>query len=123
MLEGVTFDWEELEECELAVELEPELSVEVLLVVEDVDDISVDVELELGVWLGLGEELDLPLPDFSDTTMLAFSPGGTVTTQNWAPPAPLSLSSPVTSLTPFSPGLILQGRPLQPLPSHSISTP
>jgi hypothetical protein len=72
-----------------------------------------------------GESLLLPPPpppDFSKTTTLAFSPLGTVTTQKVAPPAPTAVL-PIISLTAFTAGSILHGRPLQPPPSHSISTP
>jgi hypothetical protein len=63
-----------------------------------------------------------PPPDLSNTTMLAFSPLGTVTTQKAPPPAPIE-ELPVISLTMFTAGSILHGRPLQLPPSHSISTP
>lgn len=62
------------------------------------------------------------LPPLSNTTIWAFSPLGTVTTQNAAPPAPSSVL-PIISLTLFTAGSILQGSPLHPSPSHSISTP
>lgn len=139
LLEGVTFELDVLlAELELEVELELDLElevevlvavlVEVLLVFEDEVDVEVDVELlelevELGVGVGVEEVLELRLPAFSNTLILAFPPGGTVTTQNLPPPAPAPPLEPVTSLTPFSAGSILQGRPLQPPPSHSISTP
>ena len=59
-----------------------------------------------------------PDPSKKDTTMLAFAPFGTVTTQKSEPPAPealLSLSTPSPET--------LQGRPLQSLSGHSISRP
>lgn len=71
------------------------------------------------------EDSSLPpllLPPLSKTTICAFSPFGTVTTQNEAPPAPSSVL-PIISLTLFTSGSILQGSPLHPSPSHSISTP
>lgn len=66
----------------------------------------------------------LPLLPASKTTMFAFLPLGTVTTQKAAPPAPSALSAEVTSFKALTEGSILQGRPLQPAPSsHVISTP
>lgn len=63
-----------------------------------------------------------PLPPFSNTLTWAVSPLGTVTTQKLPPPAP-GLLPPVTSLTLWTSGSILHGRPLQPEPSQMISTP
>ena len=66
----------------------------------------------------------LPAPESGPwkTTKLALTPCGTVTTQKAAPPAP-SVFAPTISFTPLVPGSIAQGRPLQPSPSHTISTP
>ena len=117
------------------------LDVEVVDGVEVVEGVVVD-GVGLGVLLALlallvlevegtamdDDELEPPeppepLPPFSNTTTWAFSPLGTVTTQKAPSPAPPVVVSPVTSLTLFVFGSILQGRPLQPPPSHSISTP
>jgi hypothetical protein len=76
------------------------------------------------------EPLPLPLPepepadpdDFSKTTKLAFTFGGTVTTQKLPPPAP-SVLVPSISLTLCLAGSTAQGRPLQPGLSQTISTP
>jgi hypothetical protein len=58
-----------------------------------------------------------------NTTMLAFTPEGTVTTQKLAPPAPLAWSALETPPTPALEGSMEQGRPLQPSPSHSMLMP
>ena len=68
-----------------------------------------------GVWLLLP-------PPFSNTSKLAVSPLGTVTTQNVPPPAPL-VALPTISLTPFWLGSIAHGSPLQPEPLQVILTP
>lgn len=122
LAEGVTVALELASEDEASEE--DEAGVDVL---EDVLLDEVVVVLELGWEVEGGavvEEasLPLPLPDFSKMTTLAFSPLGTVTTQKVAPPAPTE-ELPIISLTAFTSGSILQGRPLQPPPSHSISTP
>jgi hypothetical protein len=100
------------------------VSVEVLVLV------GVGVGVEVLVLVGVAELVEtemvsdsvLPLPSFSKTTMWAVSPLGTVTTQPVAPPAPVK-GLPIISLTELTAGSILQGRPLQPSPSHSISIP
>jgi len=98
--------------------------------VELVDDevLVLVLEVELAVLVGMATVVDEvssspPMKSFSQTTMLAFSPLGTVTTQNEPPPAPSVLVSPVISLTSLVLGSILQGRPSQLPPSHWISTP
>jgi hypothetical protein len=63
---------------------------------------------------------ELPL---SKTTMLAFPPGGMVTTQKAAPPAPTAWSALVTPPMPLVEGSMEHGVPLQPDPAHSIFTP
>lgn len=91
---------------------------------EVVDVGGVELELTMVLLLALVAELELPLLPASKTTMFAFLPGGTVTTQNAAPPAPSELSLEVTSFNPLTEGSILQGRPLQPASSSQvISTP
>lgn len=104
------------------------VSVEVLVLV--LVGVGVGVEVLVLVLVGVavlvGTEMVsdsvLPLPSFSKTTMWAVSPLGTVTTQPVAPPAPVK-GVPIISLTLLTAGSILQGRPLQPSPSHSISIP
>jgi hypothetical protein len=86
--------------------------------------LELELELEVAELVGtetVSEEV-LPLPSFSKTTICAVSPFGTVTTQPVAPPAPTK-GFPIISLTELTAGSILQGRPLQPSPSHSISIP
>ena len=90
--------------------------------VDDDDDVVDDGEEDGGFescLLALSSAGAGPEPK---TTMLAFDPWGTVTTQNAPPPAP-SDELPTISLTLFFSGSIAQGRPLQPPPSHSILTP
>jgi hypothetical protein len=142
----VTLKAEVVEEVELAVEVELEVGVGVEVEVSDGVEVDVGVsvvlvlvgvgvgvevlvlELELLVEVGVLVETSmvsdevLPLPSFSKTTMCAVEPLGTVTTQPVAPPAPTK-GSPIISLTLLTAGSILQGRPLQPPPSHSISIP
>ena len=104
-------DVEELCVLEELLELELELALEVVLAAELVGIAAVV------------DEVSSSSPPFSKTTIWAFSPLGTVTTQKAPSPAPPVVVSPVTSLTLFMFGSILQGRPLHPPPSHSISTP
>jgi hypothetical protein len=144
----VTLKAEVVEEVELAVEVELEVGVGVEVEVSEGVEVEVGVsvvlvlvgvgvgvevlvlvlELELLVDVGVLVETSmvsdevLPLPSFSKTTMCAVEPLGTVTTQPVAPPAPTK-GSPIISLTLLIAGSILQGRPLQPPPSHSISIP
>lgn len=62
-------------------------------------------------------------PPTSKSTKFAVPPEGTVTTQKSPPPAPDAESELVTELSPAE-GSILQGRPLQLVPSgHVISIP
>lgn len=68
------------------------------------------------------ELLPAPLKPPSNTTKLALLPLGTVTTQKLAPPAP-SVLVPVISFTVCLDGSMAHGRPLQPPPSQTISTP
>ena len=113
-----------LEEVVEPVEDVDELCVlEALLVLEVVLVLEVELEAELVGRATVADEVSSSLPSFSKTTTWAFSPFGTVTTQKAPSPAPPVVVSPVTSLTLFVFGSILQGRSLQPLPSHSISTP
>jgi hypothetical protein len=133
-------------ELSLAVEVELGVGVEVGVSVDE--GVGVGVEVGVGVLVGVSVEVlvlvgvevlvlvgvavlvetemvsdsVLPLPSFSKTTMWAVSPLGTVTTQPVAPPAPVK-GVPIISLTELTAGSILQGRPLQPPPSHSISIP
>lgn len=99
-------------------------------------EVSVEVSELVGVGVGVGvlvldevaglvgsELLESSLAPISKTTMLALEPGGTVTTQPVAPPAPMNTSKALIWLTSMLEGSILQGRPLQPSPSHSISIP
>ena len=58
----------------------------------------------------------------SKTTKLALPPFGTVTTQKLAPPTPMVPPLDI-SLTLCFEGSMAQGRPLQPPPSQTISTP
>lgn len=95
----------ELEDVELEVELEVELD-ELLDEVElGVDDfgVGVGVGVCVGMGDGLGEdsalepdEPEAAEPPAGNTTTLADSPLGTVTTQKSAPPAPDALSGLVT---------------------------
>lgn len=62
-------------------------------------------------------------PSVLKTTILALWPLGTVTTQNSAPPTPFVETGLFSPPMPSSAGLMEQGRPLQPPPSHSILTP
>lgn len=127
LAEGVTVALLELESVSVGFDEDDEAEVDVL---EDsmLDEVVLVVELGLeGAAVVEWESsspplLPLPPPDFSKTTTLAFSPLGTVTTQKVAPPAPTEVL-PIISLTAFTAGSILHGRPLQPSPSHSISIP
>lgn len=97
------------------------------LVVDD-EELVLVLEVELEVLVGIATVVDevsssSPMKSFSQTTMLAFSPLGTVTTQKEPPPAPSVVVSPVISLTPLLLGSILQGSPSQLLLSHCISAP
>ena len=113
-----------LEEVVEPVEDVDELCVlEALLVLEVVLVREVELAAELVGIAAVADEVSSSSPPFSKTTIWAFSPLGTVTTQKAPSPAPPVVVSPVTSLTLFVFGSILQGRPLQPPPSHSISTP
>ena len=99
---------------------------------EGVDDGAGEEELEDGLGSSLppsfGFSSLLPFPlspeppllPASKTTIVAWVPLGTVTTQKAAPPAP-SVPLPVISLTLFLAGSISQGSPLH--PSHSTLTP
>lgn len=125
LAEGVTVALLELESVSVGFDEDDEAEVDVL---EDsmLDEVVLVVELGLEgaavvEWESSSPPL-LPLPDFSKTTTLDFSPLGTVTTQKVAPPAPTEVL-PIISLTAFTAGSILHGRPLQPSPSHSISIP
>ena len=127
-------------EVDEGVEVEVEVGVSVVLVLVLVGvGVGVEVEvlvlvlvlvLELEVLVEVGVLVEtsmvsdevLPLLSFSKTIMCAVSPLGTVTTQPVAPPAPVK-GLPIISLTLLTAGSILQGRPWQPSPSHSISTP
>lgn len=124
LAEGVTVALLELESVSVGFDEDDEAEVDVL---EDsmLDEVVLVVELGLeGAAVVEWESSSPPLlpPDFSKTTTLAFSPLGTVTTQKVAPPAPTEVL-PIISLTAFTAGSILHGRPLQPSPSHSISIP
>jgi hypothetical protein len=76
-------------EAEVIVAAMDEVDVEVLLCV-----VGVGVAVGVGVGVGVAVELEAcapePAPELPTwkTTMLAVSPGGTVTTQKLAPPAP-----------------------------------
>ena len=101
------------------------VKVEVLvLVLVLVLELELELLVEVGVLVETSMVSDevLPLPSFSKTTICAVEPLGTVTTQPVAPPAPTK-ESPVISLTSLTAGSILQGRPLQSPPSHTISIP
>ena len=106
-----------VEDVEELCVLEELLELEVVLVLE------VELAAELVGIAAVADEVSSSSPPFSKTTIWAFSPLGTVTTQKAPSPAPPVVVSPETSLTLFVFGSILQGRPLQPPPSHSISTP
>ena len=125
-------------EVDEGVEVEVEVGVSVVLVLVGVG-VGVEVEVlvlvlvlvleleelvEVGVLVETSMVSDevLPLLSFSKTIMCAVSPLGMVTTQPVAPPAPVK-GLPIISLTLLTAGSILQGRPWQPSPSHSISTP
>lgn len=127
-------------EVDEGVEVEVEVGVSVVLVLVGVGvgvEVEVEVlvlvlelELELEVLVGVAVLVEtsmvsddvLPLLSFSKTIMCAVSPLGMVTTQPVAPPAPVK-GLPIISLTLLTAGSILQGRPWQPSPSHSISIP
>lgn len=96
---------------------------------EDVDVVEVvSSTLVLDV---LGRDLDVvvstsdgpSVPSMLKTTMLACLPLGTVTTQKLASPTPVALTGLLTPPTPSVPGLMEQGKPLQPPPGHSILRP
>lgn len=96
--------------------------VEVVDVLEDEEeDEDEDEECVDGA-----EEDELPvllLPSRLKTTMLALPPLGMVATQKSAPPAPDAESELVTLKSAMLSALISQGRPLQPLPLHSMRRP
>ena len=62
-------------------------------------------------------------PPALNTTMFAFFPLGTVTTQKSAPPTPVVLTGLSTPPTPSVAGLMEHGKPLQPPSGHSILRP
>lgn len=64
-----------------------------------------------------------PPPPTGNVTILAFAPGGTVTTQNLTLSAPDPTWLLVTPPTPFLVGSISQGRPRQLPETHSILMP
>lgn len=99
------------------------VEVEVLVLVLELE-LELEELVEVGVLVETSMVSDevLPLLSFSKTIMCAVSPLGMVTTQPVAPPAPVK-GLPIISLTLLTAGSILQGRPWQPSPSHSISTP
>lgn len=105
--------------------------VEAVELVDDDEELVLVLvlEVELEVLVGIATVVDdevsssSPMKSFSQTTMLAFSPLGTVTTQKEPPPAPSVVVSPVISLTSLVLGSILQGSPSQLLLSHWISAP
>lgn len=108
-------------EVELRDVVDGEAVVVAAVEVEVLVEVGLELETEVGEELGV--ESPAPLPPASKTTMFAFWPLGTVTTQKEAPPAPSALSKEVTPFKPLE-GSILQGRPLQPAPSSQvISTP
>lgn len=117
-LEEDGFDGAELEDEELAgAELD-----DAELEVED-DGCAEDEEGGDELLGGLAPFCGLPpalLP--SNTTKLALLPFGTVTTQKLAPPTP-TVPPPDISFTLCFEGSMAQGRPLQPPPSQTISTP
>lgn len=122
VLEGVGFEVSSGDSVGVGVAVEVlELvgrGVGVLVLV--LDDVGM---LDTGLLCGLESPLEEPLPSTSKTIMLPLRPGGTVTTQPVAPPAPVNTSSASMTLTSMEDGSILQGRPLQPSPSHSIEIP
>lgn len=141
---GVEVEVDEGVEVEVEVEVEVGVGVSVVLVLVLVGvgvgvevlvlvlvlvlELELELELEVLVEVGVLVETSmvsdevLPLLSFSKTIMCAVSPLGMVTTQPVAPPAPVK-GLPIISLTSLTAGSILQGRPWQPSPSHSISTP
>jgi hypothetical protein len=86
------------------VEEEEEEEEEELVLVEVVEEVGVGVvDVEDGeVWDGGGgfdgDPPEFPDPPWPNTTILAFDPCGTVTTQNAPPPAPF-VELPMHSLT------------------------
>ena len=104
-----------VEAIELVVDDEELVLVLVLVLV-----LEVELEVLVGIATVVDDEVSSssPMKPFSQTTMLAFSPLGTVTTQKEPPPAPSVVVSPVISLTPLLLGSILQGSPSQLSPSH-----
>lgn len=96
--------------------------VETVELVDDDEELVLEVELEVlvGIATVVDDEVSSssPMKSFSQTTTVAFSPLGTVTTQKEPPPAPSVVVSPVISLTPLLLGSILQGSPSQLSPSH-----
>lgn len=96
-----------------------EVDAEVVFVDEAFEEDEDDEEDEL-----LEPELELSSePSRLKMTILALLPGGTVTTQKFAFPAPVDLRELPTPFRPSVEGLIPQGRPTQPPPSHSIFIP
>jgi len=100
--------------------------------VDDSEDVEVVEVVSSALLLDvLVRELDVvvstsegpSVPSILKTTMLACLPLGTVTTQKLASPTPLALTGLLTPPTPSVPGLIEQGKPLQPPPGHSILRP
>ena len=96
---------------------------------EEVDDEEEDVSGEeagggTGTGAGfvsegvIGVDETTLLPFVEKMTRWATCPAGTVTTQNWAPPAPTV--PPVHLFTPIVEGLHSQGVPLHPPPGHSM---
>jgi hypothetical protein len=100
--------------------------------IEELEGEGVGVGVGVGVALAEGAALEssLPLPVEGEsaspalnTTILAWPPFGTVTTQKFPPPAPLAERGLFTSLILFTEGSMEQGRPLQPPPGHSTRMP
>lgn len=105
----------------VGVGLEVGISVEVL------EPVGVGVGVSVLLLLLEAEPLEPELEESplgtSNVTMLALEPGGTVTTQPVAPPAPVNTFKASITFTDMLEGSIEQGTPLQPGPSHSILIP
>ncbi|OLL25688.1 hypothetical protein NEOLI_000871 [Neolecta irregularis DAH-3] len=89
-----------------------------MLILDETPSTKPDTEAEAET------EMDVRRPPSSwKTTSFTAEPGGAVTTQNSAAPAPVEATGDVTLLNPSLLGVIEQGIPRHPWPLHSSLAP
>ena len=124
LLELLLLEDDEDDEDEEDEEEEDVVNEEVVDVVDDLDEDVEEDDVDEESVDGADDELPvLLLPSRLKTTMLALPPLGMVATQKSAPPAPDAASALVTLKSATLEAPISQGRPLQPLPLHSMRRP